>query len=202
MELKNKKDFISGKEASKILGCCQQTLRKYADNGIIEFKRFNKNGKRFYNIKSFINDDLEKFQLFKKSYIYCRVSSKQQIDDLQRQINFMKDKYPNIEVIQDIGSGINWKRRGFLKILKEITEDKIDKIYIKHKDRLCRFSFELIDYFCNLFKTKIIIYDKEDKLKNIDEELAEDLLSIITVFSCKKMGRRNNKIQKNNSIYI
>jgi predicted site-specific integrase-resolvase len=129
----------------------------------------------------------------KKTICYCRVSSRHQKDDLQRQIASMRERYPSAIIIDDVGSGINWKRKGLQSVIKQVIEEDVGTIVIHHRDRLCRFAYELIEFFFGQFGTSILVLDQETSEPGLDQELSDDLLSIINIFSCKKMGRRRYK---------
>lgn len=129
---------------------------------------------------------------------YCRVSSNKQKDDLERQIENMKlyltAQGKPFEIISDIGSGINYKKKGLKELLKLITQNKVDKVVVLYKDRLVRFGFELIEYLASLYNCEIEIVDNTEKSEQ--QELVEDLIQIITVFSCRLQGKRANKTRK------
>jgi putative resolvase len=194
----SKPSYVSGKTAKELLQCSDSTLRRWANEGKIDYTRHSKGGKRFYNINKFITnvDSSIETSNFRREICYCRVSSKHQKEDLQRQIEFMQQKFPHAEIISDIGSGINWKRRGLQSMLRKIKDEQVERIIINYKDRLCRFAFELIEFFCNLYKVEILVLDSSKEEPNSDAELADDILSIIHVFSCKKMGQRRYKIKE------
>jgi predicted site-specific integrase-resolvase len=196
----NGSEFVKNKDACKALGITRKTLIQWEDDGIIQVIRPRKNGARLYNIKklknNLLNTDIDKKQ---KKICYCRVSSTKQKDDLQRQIEFMQDRYPDYEIIKDIGSGINWSRSGLCKLLRLSKFGEIEEIVVAHKDRLCRFSFELLEFVFKLNGTKIVVLDNEKHniTTSSSEELAEDLLSIIHVFNCRQMGQRRYKKSSN-----
>ena len=98
------------------------------------------------------------------------------------------------EIISDIGSGINYKKKGLKELIKLITQNKVEKIVVLYKDRLLRFGFELIEYIASLYNCEIEIIDNTEKSEQ--QELVEDLVQIITVFSCKLQGKRANKARK------
>ena len=129
---------------------------------------------------------------------YCRVSSNKQKDDLERQVENMKLQLTAqgkpFEIISDIGSGINYKKKGLKELLKLITQNKVDKVVVLYKDRLLRFGFELVEYMASLYNCEIEIIDNTEKSEQ--QELVEDLVQIITVFSCKLQGKRANKARK------
>ncbi len=114
--------------------------------------------------------------------------------ELNNQIDLLKKLYPDYELLYDIGSGINFKRKNFNKIIKYGIEGKLDTLVLTYKDRLCRIGYELVE---NILKensnTNIIIIN--DELKSPQEEVIEDLIQIITVFSSRVYGLRSYKKQ-------
>jgi len=201
----NKTNFLSGKEASEILGVHQRTLHYWDKNNKIEVVRAP-GGKRFYNIEKYLNSQkLNCKQINKKEIVcsnkknknkkikicYARVSSQWQKDDLERQKKELKNKYPNYEIIEDIGSGINFSRRGLLKIIEMGIEGKIEELVVMHKDRLTRFGFELIEHIIKKYSEgKIIIVEKKDKEEEPEEEMVKDVLQIMNVFVAKMNGKK------------
>ena len=186
--------YISGKKVKATIGISDQTLRRLADKNKINFIK-SVTGKRFYDIDSIIsvhNKKTTQKDKIRKKICYCRVSSKKQDNDLQRQIKSMQSKYPDHEVYTDIGSGINWKRKSFSKLLSESYNGIIEEIIIAHQDRLSRFAFGLLENIFKLHGTKLIVLNKS-KYQSPEQELSEDLLSIIHIFNCKQMGRRRYK---------
>ena len=129
---------------------------------------------------------------------YCRVSSNKQKDDLQRQIEnmqmYLTAKGKPFEIISDIGSGINYKKKGLKELIKLISQNQVDKVVVLYKDRLLRFGYELVEYIASLYNCEIEIIDNTEKSEQ--QELVEDLVQIITVFSCKLQGKRANKARK------
>jgi len=138
--------------------------------------------------------DTAKIEEKRKVYAYSRVSSHDQKEDLLRQTRRLKaycrKKFPrNYEVIEDLGSGMNYKKRGLLKLIRLILSGKVSKLILTHKDRLLRFGSELIFLICKFFNTEIlVIFDQ--KKKTDEETLAFDVLEIITVFSARLYGKR------------
>lgn len=98
------------------------------------------------------------------------------------------------EIITDIGSGINYTKKGLNQIIDMVTNSEVEKIVVLYKDRLIRFGYELIENLCNKFGTTIEIIDNTEKTEQ--QELVEDLIQIVTVFSCKLQGKRANKAKK------
>ena len=135
---------------------------------------------------------------FAKLIGYCRVSSNKQKDDLKRQVENMQTyliaQGQPFEIISDIGSGINYKKKGLLTLIDLITQNKVEKVVVLYKDRLLRFGFELVEYVANLYDCEIEIIDTTEKTE--EQELVEDMIQIITVFSAKLQGKRANKAKK------
>ena len=204
----NKKEniqlFIGVKEASRISGMHPHTIRKYANEGKIKgYKtpsgqlKVNKLG-----LEELCEHDIisEKVPINEKcNYIYARVSSKKQLDDLERQIDFIRNKRPEYNTyttISDIASGINFKRKGLETILDSCLQGTIGEVVVAHRDRLCRFAFELVKLFIEKSGGKIVVLDDE-RNKSSEQELSEDLLSIIHIYSCRQMGKRSYKTKSN-----
>lgn len=182
--------IITIQKAVKTYGVSVDTLRRWADQGSLPCWRSPN------NVRMFRQTDLEKFfnvhsdQIEQsKQIVYCRVSSSKQRDDLQRQIDFMQKRYPDHIVISDIGSGINFRRKGLQTILDTCLRRELKEVVVAHKDRLCRFGFELIEHVITASGGRIIVLDDENH-KSEEQELSDDLLSIVHVFNCRQMGRR------------
>jgi predicted site-specific integrase-resolvase len=132
----------------------------------------------------------------KQNYIYARVSSKKQLDDLSRQIEYLqrkKHEFYFYTVITDVASGINFKRKGLQTLLDSCIQKTIGEIVIAHRDRLCRFGYELFELFVEKSGGHISVMD-DKKHTSTEQELAEDLLSIVHIYSCKQMGKRKYKL--------
>lgn len=193
MDVKDK-EFITCREASRLTGLTGSTLRKWADKGNVKFYK-TVSGQRLYSAKCLqeltngISCDKEKSKI-----IYCRVSSSKQKDDLSRQIEQLKYLYPTHEVISDCASGINFKRKGLQTILERAIQRTLAEVVVAHKDRLSRFAFDLIKWIIEQRDRKVIVLD-EDVHKSTEQELAEDLLSIVHIYTCRQMGRRRYKVK-------
>lgn len=175
--------YVSSKQASKQLGLHPNTLRHYADNGTIESYR-TESGQRRYNVEAYLGQQKQSTTI-----CYCRVSSQKQRDDLKRQVQFMREQYPGAEVIKDIGSGLNYKRRGLKSILERAMRGEQLEIVVAHKDRLARFGFELIEWIIQESGGRFVVL-KQTNLSP-EQELTNDLLNILHVFSCRMHGLRN-----------
>jgi len=181
--------FLTPKEASKELKVCQQTLKKWEKEKIIEVMR-TPGGKRMYNVEKYLIDNNIVKKKEKRKICYCRVSSRSQKDDLENQKKMLNSMFPTHEMIDDIGSGLNFKRRGFNKIIKYAINNEIDEVVITYKDRLCRFGYEMIEMLIQTYSNgKIIVIN--DCSESPQEELTKDLVSIINVFSAKLNGMRS-----------
>ncbi len=182
---------------SKIVGVTPQTLRNWDKTGKLKPHHTTSSGYRYYSEEQ-LNQVLKTKIKTKIVVGYCRVSSPKQKDDLERQIENVKTyllaQGKSFEIISNIGSGINCKRKGLLELLGRINRDEVEKIVVLYKDRLSRFGFELIEYVASLHGCEIEIIDNTQKTEQ--EELVEDLVQIITVFSCKLQGKRAHKARK------
>ncbi|NLK76114.1 MAG: IS607 family transposase, partial [Clostridiales bacterium] len=179
-------------------GVSAQTLRNWDKNGKLHPHHTSSNGYRYYSHEQLNQVMNIKPNLNRKIIGYCRVSSNKQKDDLQRQIENMKlylmAQGKPFEIISDIGSGINYKKKGLRELIKLITQNQVEKVVVLYKDRLLRFGFELVEYIASLYNCEIEIIDSTEKSEQ--QELVEDLVQIITVFSCKLQGKRSNKARK------
>ena len=191
--------YYSSKDVTKILGVTAQTLRNWDKEGKLKPSYTKSNGYRYYSedvILSYTQERKTKKDV--NVVLYARVSSKKQQDDLERQISnlkeYAKDKYEKYDVISDIGSGINYEKTGLKRLIEMINKKQVDVIVVLYKDRLLRYGFELVEYFAKLNNVKIEVIDKIDK--NQDQELVEDLVQIITVFSCKLQGKSKKKTKE------
>lgn len=196
-------NYISGKKASEILGVHQRTLYLWDKKKLIDTIR-TPGGKRLYNVKKYLesnknnqlkvekvnNPEVNKLLENNGNYLYARVSSLGQKEDLIRQEKLLKDKYPNYKLISDIGSGMNLNRKGLRVLIDKAIKGEIKEVVIVHKDRLCRFGYELIeDIIINYSKGKITILEEEEK-KEPKEELVDDVLQIMNIFVAKINGMR------------
>ena len=185
-------------KASKILGVSAQTLRNWDAKGKLHPHHTSSNGYRYYSQEQLNQVMNIRPKLDRLVIGYCRVSSNKQKDDLERQIENMKiyltAQGKPYEIITDIGSGINYNNKGLKELIQRITQSKVEKIVVLYKDRLLRFGFELVEYIASLHDCNIEVIDNTEKTEQ--QELIEDLVQIITVFSCKLQGKRSNKTRK------
>lgn len=193
-------NFVSGKKASEIFGVHQRTLYQWEEKKQIETIR-TPGGKRMYNVKKYLefknekpvkinNSEINKLIENNGKYLYARVSSLGQKEDLVRQEKLLKEKYPNYKLISDIGSGMNLNRKGLRTLIDKSIKGEVKEVVIVHKDRLCRYGYELIEDIIEKYSNgKIIILDNLEK-KEPKEELVEDVLQIMNIFVAKINGMR------------
>lgn len=207
------KEYIGGKEASRILGVHQRTLYLWESKKKIETIR-TPGGKRLYNVRKFINTNSEYLKINgdktnnqldakKLNICYIRVSSINQSNDLERQRAVMKKLFPKYEIIEDIGSGLNLNKRGIRKIINMAIQGKINNLVVAYKDRLTRFGFELIESLIKDYSNgNIIVLNKLKSLKP-EEELVNDVMALMNVYVAKMNGlRRYNKIKQSKKYKI
>lgn len=188
------KEFVTLAEASRLTGLGESTLTRLGDTGVIETYRTRGNHRRFRrdDLIAFRGDGNTKRPTIRDRYIiYGRVSSKKQEDDLERQVEFLKQDHAGYEVITDIASGLNFSRAGLRKILNLILAGTRVHLAVAHKDRLARFGHELIEYLI-VQNGGDVSYSDDSTAKSKQEELAEDLLAVIQVFNCRANGRRRH----------
>lgn len=192
-------NYIPFRDFQKLIGLKYASARKLAENAKI--KTFiSPSGQTLYNKQSVLdfidaNTNIPKEQTKTKySFFYCRVSSKKQEEDLNRQVEYAKSICPNHIIIKDIASGINWKRKGLKTILEHAINKSIEEVVIFHKDRLCRFAFELIEQVIILGGGKIRTLE-DQIIESSQKELESELTTILHVFSCKQMGKRRYKVK-------
>lgn len=191
--------YYSSKTVTKILGVTAQTLRNWDKDNKLKPAYVKSNGYRYYSEESILSYTQERKTKKHLNVIgYARVSSNKQKDDLERQVDNLKtiinSKYETYEIITDIGSGINYNKPGLKKLIEKINKKQVDVIIVLYKDRLLRFGFELVEYFAALNNVRIEVLDKIDKTE--EQELVEDLVQIVTVFSCKIQGKRKTKTKQ------
>lgn len=176
-------EIISVGQASKKFGVHEQTIRLWVEQG--KLKAFKTpNGQR----RIIISKEVKEHYKERYKAIYCRVSSGRQKDDLQRQTEYMQEKYQGYKLYQDIGSGINFKRKALLSLLDDTLNGLVEEIVVSSRDRLCRFAFELFEWIFERQGTKLTVINSTDS--SPESELSDDVLSIIQVFCCRKNGRR------------
>jgi len=186
--------YIPSRKAAGELGVHPNTLRKWAKNGKIKHI-VTASGQRKYDVNSYLGKTSECVTI-----CYCRVSSYKQKDDLCGQVEFMREKYPNAEIVKDIGSGINFKRKGLKAILERAMRGDKLQVVVAHKDRLARFGFDLIRHIIERSGGKLVVLSQI--VFSPEDELTKDLLNILHVFSCRMHGLRNYKKQVSEALSV
>ena len=191
--------YYSAKTVTQILGVTAQTLRNWDKEGKLKPAYTKSNGYRYYSEEDVLSYTKERDTKKERKLVgYVRVSNKTQEDDLNRQKenleSYLKQTNQEYEIVSDIGSGIDYTKPGLKKLIEKINKKEVDEIVVLYKDRLLRYGFELIEYFAALNNVKIRVLDKTNQTE--DEELVEDLVQIITVFSCEIQGKRKSKTKK------
>lgn len=174
------------KQLGKLFGVTSETLIQWEKEGKIKAEK-TQGGHRRYIYNTPDKPELRNGE--KVSYIYARVSSHKQHKDLERQVAFLQSKFPNHHIIQDIGSGINFKRRGLVTLLDNVFGGRVQEVVVAHRDRLSRFGFELFELIFERFGTHLQVLSDPDDKEPINE-LAKDLLSVVTVFTARYYGSR------------
>ena len=189
--------FFSIKEAALFLGVSPQTVRRWERDGKLPPPQRTQGGQRRY--------DVSKLPPYKKSLphpderptiAYARVSSHDQKDDLQRQKHvlelFCSSHGWTFEILSDMGSGLNYSKKGLRQLLQRIIDGNVGRLVITHKDRLLRFGSELVFAICEAKAVEVVIINLGER-PSFEEELASDVLEIITVFSARLYGSRSRK---------
>lgn len=192
---------ISIGEAAKELGISTKTLRRWADADKIRSERSPSGQRRFFlaDIKRITPRDLNQVD-DRITVNYARVSSHDQKQDLIRQAQvleaFSGANGWQFETIQDLGSGLNYNKKGLQKLLKRIMAGDVGRLVLTHKDRLLRFGAELVFAICEEFETEVVIINKSSEEITFEQELVQDMIELITVFSARLYGSRSRKNKK------
>ena len=186
------------KDFAELLGVSVKTLQRWDRDGILKANR-TPTDRRYYTYDQYLQfKGIQTENDIRDIVIYARVSTKNQKDDLQNQVDFLK-QFCNAkgiivnQCIEDFGSGLNYNRKKWNKLLDDVMGNRIKTIIITNKDRFIRFGYDWFEKFCEKFNTKIIIVNNETLSPN--EELVQDIISILHVFSCRLYGLRKYKNQ-------
>ena len=187
--------FVKIGEAAKILGVNPQTLRRWEEGGVIQPAKRTPKGTRLYSLQELlgVND------LAYPTIAYARVSSSDQKEDLERQ-HAVLEAFCNkngwqTEIIRDLGSGMNYNKKGLGHLLELIVRGQMSRLVITHKDRLLRFGAEIVFRICELQGIEVVIINKGEQ-PSFEEELTRDVMEIMTVFCAKLYGQRSHKSKK------
>ena len=188
------KDYRASQAAER-LGYNVDSLRQLADAGKIPVIR-SSGGHRRYDVETFIQGEEAEAQsdaVALPTVCYCRVSSRKQRGDLERQVSYMRELYPAAEIVRDIGSGRNYKRKGFRTVVDRCLRGDKFQLVIAHRDRLARFGIELLQYMVEQNGGELVVLD--ETVHSPAEELTADLLNILHVFSCRMHGLRRYRAE-------
>lgn len=189
-------ELMSIGKFAKSVGVTTTTLRRMHESGELIPAHITSGGTRYYS-----TEQLKQFQTANTKRIvvgYCRVSTPSQKDDLETQVQnvkiYMYAKGYKFDIIQDIGSGINYKKKGLRELIDRIENNEVSKVVILSKESLISFGFELIEYLCEINNVEIEIIDNSECSK--EQELTDDLIQIITVFANRLYGQRTKKAKQ------
>ena len=188
--------FVKIGEAAKLLGVSVQALRNWEMEGKIMPSHRTPGGQRMYDLAELlgVND------LTYPTIAYARVSSSDQKEDLERQYAVLeafcnKNGWQPTEIIRDLGSGMNYNKKGLRRLLELMVRGQMSRLVITHKDRLLRFGAEIVFRICELKGIEVVIINKGEQ-PSFEEELTRDVMEIMTVFCAKLYGRRSHKSKK------
>ena len=190
--------FVSIGEAAALLCVHVQTIRRWEREGSLKPAFRTPGGHRRYRLSDIreLMNDCETSDLPKKKIVYGRVSSSDQKEDLTRQIGRLQEwaeqYFDDYETLKDIGSGLNFKKRGFKKLIRMILQGQVSDLVITHRDRLLRFGNELLFQLAEHYGVKIHVIEEETEISD-EQRLIEEMLSLITVFSARLYGKRSHK---------
>ena len=194
--------MLKPKEMAERLNVTVRTLQRWDNDGILKAYRTPTN-RRYYTEEQYLEytGQSQMAKDMRKVVAYARVSSNGQKDDLKNQVQFLRN-FANgkgiilDDVITDIGSGLNYKRKKWNKLLDDVMDNQIKVIYITYKDRFVRFGYDWFENLCKKHNTEIVV------LNNIEtspsQEMVDDMISIIHVFSCRLYGLRKYKTKIKN----
>ena len=188
---------ISIGKAAELLGFSRDTLRRWERDGKISSQRTKKGHRRY------LKDELTGIQSHlpdnKITLAYARVSSHDQKKDLERQIELLESYCAangwSHEILKDLGSGLNYQKKGLKQLIKKICSKTIQRLVLTHRDRLLRFGSELIFSLCEQFGIEVVIINASENT-SFEDDLVSDVLEIITVFSARLYGSRSRKNKK------
>jgi len=186
------------KDFAELLGVSVKTLQRWDRDGILKANR-TPTDRRYYTYDQYLQfKGINTVEDNREIVIYARVSTRNQKDDLKNQVEFLKTFCNSkgmivSQCIEDFGSGLNYNRKKWNQLLNEVMENKIKTIVISNKDRFIRFGYDWFEKFCEKFHTSIIVVNNETLSPN--EELVQDIISILHVFSCRLYGLRKYKKQ-------
>lgn len=194
--------YVSIGRAAEIIGVSISTLRRWESEGSLSADFRTKGGHRRYSVQRLRAEILElaaseqTANNHRKTYIYARVSSHDQKLDLKRQEQrlaiYCESQGFEYEIISDLGSGINYKKKGLNKLIHLICSNKVQRLVLTHKDRLLRFGSALLFKLCEFFGTEVVVLEEKSD-KSFEQELVADVIEIMTVFTAKMHGKHSHR---------
>lgn len=195
--------IISIGQAAKLLGVHVQTMRNWEKSGKLKPDSISPGGTRRYNLDRIVaisGKEVPTVVDERKTIAYARVSSCDLKEDLLRQSQVLElycaEHGYKYELITDLGSGMNYYKKGLTNLINQILNNDVKRLVITHKDRLLRFGAELIFSICEAKEVEVVIINKGQEKAGFEEDLAKDVLEIITVFSARLYGSRSKKNKK------
>ena len=173
--------YLTPKQVQDKFGYHPKSLSPWADDGQIKFTK-SPGGHRRYLLSSLEQLHTSKSDL-REVILYVRVSTHSQKEDLNSQREYVSSYYPQCKCISEFGSGLNFKRKKFLKLMEQVARHEVKKIVVAHKDRLCRFGFEFVEWFCSINNCQIEILNHTYKTPH--QELMDDFMAVMHCFSSK-----------------
>ena len=183
--------YYSVEQAAELSGFHPNTIRRWADDGTIPSYR-TKGGHRRVCIDDYIKSPDAPSEE-RVTICYCRVSSPKQRDDLTRQVEYMLERYPDAEIVKDVGSGINFECKGLRSILERAMRGAVVTLVVAYRDRLARFGSQIIEFVLQQSGGQLVVLNEVSL--SPEQELTTDLLTILHVFSCRLHGLRKYKTQ-------
>ncbi|MHB1957243.1 MAG: IS607 family transposase [Sulfobacillus sp.] len=194
-----KRKLVGIREAAEFFGVTPSTLRRWEHEGKLIPDERTAGGYRRYDVARIRPEQFHHHAVLRKTIAYARVSSHDQKDDLERQKQVLElycaRQGWTFEVIADLGSGMNYHKKGLKRLLNDVLADRVGRLVVTHKDRLLRFGAELVFAICEAKQVEVVILNHGEDT-TFEEDLAQDVLEIITVFSARLYGSRSRKNQK------
>ena len=191
--------LLSISEAAKVLGVSESTLRRWEREGRLLPDERTEGGQRRYKLSSIRPQMNHVSSIERKTIAYARVSSHDQKADLERQKQVLELYCSSqgwlFEILSDLGSGINYNKKNLKALIQSIIDNEVGRLVLTHKDRLLRFGAELIFSICEVRQVEVVIINQGED-STFEEDLAKDVLEIITVFSARLYGSRSRNNQK------
>jgi putative resolvase len=200
--------YVKPGEAERVYGVDRRTLKRWAESGHLRSIQPGGVGQRLYDVSTAaapvapaalaapvtttnVVAPLPEQTPSRGDVVYARVSTRKQTDDLARQVERLRGQHPDATVFTDVASGINFKRKGLLSLLQLAAQGRVRHVHVAHKDRLCRFAYDLVEHVLKQHGATIVVDAHGADTPSAEQDLADDLISIVTVFGARLYGRRS-----------